>query len=57
VDFRIIRAGELIHGDGPSDPILGWYSPTYGVKVPSLSFVIDLKTALPATITTTFTLP
>jgi hypothetical protein len=57
VNLRVIRAGELFYGDGPSDRILGWFSPTYGVKIPSLSFVVDLKTALPATITTTFTLP
>jgi hypothetical protein len=36
--MQMIRAGKLIYGNGESNPLLGWYSPTYGEKKPALSF-------------------
>jgi hypothetical protein len=54
---QLIRAGELVHGEGTADPILGWVSLTYGVKEPALSLVVSAKGLLPITITSTFTLP
>jgi hypothetical protein len=56
-EFQLVRAGELVHGSGPADPILGWRSPTYGVKLPVLSFNVDVNGPLPITITSTWTLP
>jgi len=56
-ELQVVRAGELLHGSGPAEAILGWASPTYGVKVPALSFIVDLQGKPPLTITSTFTLP
>jgi hypothetical protein len=55
--IQLIRAGELVHGEGIADPILGWVSSTYGVKNPALFFVVKATGLLPITITSTFTLP
>jgi hypothetical protein len=38
----LLRAGELVSGEGEIDPILGWYSPTYDLKLPALSLVVEL---------------
>jgi hypothetical protein len=35
--LQIVRAGKRIYGAGLVAPILGWSSPTYGVKTPALS--------------------
>jgi len=56
-ELRLIRAGELVHGSGTSDPILGWASPTYGIKVPALSFIAGVVGPLPITIISTWMLP
>jgi hypothetical protein len=56
-ELRVVRAGELLHGSGNADPIHGWASPTYGVKVPALSFIADAVGPLPITIVSTWTLP
>lgn len=56
-ELRLIRAGELVHGSGTADPVLGWSSPTYGVKVPALSFLADIAGPLPITIVSTWSLP
>lgn len=55
-ELRVMRAGELLHGSGSGDPILGWASPTYGVKVPAISFIADAVGPLPITIVSTWTL-
>jgi hypothetical protein len=55
-EFRLIRAGELVHGSAPADPVLGWVSPTYGVKLPALSLNVDISGRTPVTITSTWTL-
>jgi len=55
--FSIVRAGNLIHGDAAADAVLGWVSPTYGIKLPALSFSIDVSGLAPFTITSTWTLP
>jgi hypothetical protein len=39
------------------NPILGWISPTYGVKVPALSLSISVKRTLPLILTTYWELP
>ncbi len=55
--FSIVRAGKVIYGRGPADPVLGWMSPAYGVKLPALTFNIDVSGLAPFTITSTWTLP
>ncbi|HEX9597547.1 MAG TPA: alginate lyase family protein, partial [Anaerolineales bacterium] len=41
--FSMVRAGKVIYGRGLADPVLGWASPTYGVKLPALSFNIEVS--------------
>ncbi|MGH2581658.1 MAG: alginate lyase family protein [Anaerolineales bacterium] len=53
----LIRAGEVVHGPAPADPVLGWVSPTYGVKHPALSLNVDISGRTPVTVTSTWTLP
>jgi hypothetical protein len=56
-ELKVVRAGEVVHGSGEESPILGWTSPTYGVKKPALSFIADAVGPLPITIISTWTLP
>jgi len=49
---RLVRAGELLRGTmpetlNPEMPVSGWYSPNYGVKLPALSFSIEMQGCLP----------
>jgi hypothetical protein len=39
--FSLVRAGILLHGKADASPIRGWYSPTYGQKVPALSCAME----------------
>jgi hypothetical protein len=43
--FSLVRAGELLGGTGEPDPIRGWVSPTYGVKLPALSLAVETKSS------------
>jgi hypothetical protein len=45
--LQLIRAGEMLYGAGSVTPIMGWYSPTYNVKVPALSLVATLENRPP----------
>ncbi len=49
---QLIRAGQLICGEGQAPEICGWYSPTYGQKIPALSYRAIFMSALPLTILT-----
>lgn len=53
---QVIRAGEKLIGSGPVLPYLGWYSPTYGVKRPALSFRVIVSANLPCTFHSTWQL-
>jgi hypothetical protein len=48
----LIRAGELVAGHGSVSPIQGWYSPTYGQKIPALAFCVQIEARLPITLVT-----
>lgn len=50
-DLQIARAGELLHGSGEAHPTWGWYSPTYGVKIPALSLRLSVDSSLPLVFT------
>jgi hypothetical protein len=39
----LARAGEVVYGRGPAAPIMGWESPTYGVKIPALSLAVTVR--------------
>ena len=41
------RAGDVLAGSGNPLPVQGWYSPTYNVKLPALSFSLTVKGSLP----------
>ncbi|MEW6716590.1 MAG: alginate lyase family protein [Chloroflexota bacterium] len=45
--YQIVRAGKLLCGDGLFSPIQGWVSPTYGCKIPALSFAVKVAGDLP----------
>jgi hypothetical protein len=42
VRTALVRAGGLVSGRGKPLPFDGWFSPTYGVKVPALSLSVEL---------------
>jgi hypothetical protein len=44
IQTTLVRAGELLHGSGPAHPTWGWFSPTYALKLPALSFSVDTVT-------------
>jgi hypothetical protein len=53
----IIRAGELIHGDGLVSPIFGWVSPIYEHKVPALSLAVEVQSVGNIKFTSEFKFP
>lgn len=50
--MSLVRAGECILGSAGSSPALGWYSPTYNVKIPAISVLIDVKGLIPLSVST-----
>jgi hypothetical protein len=59
IEYRIsiIRAGKLIHGEGNALPFEGWFSPTYGTKLPALSFAVEVTSLQNVTFTSEFIFP
>lgn len=55
--ISLARCGELIYGEGPVLPIRGWVSPTYGVKIPALSFAVEATSAETVSFKSEFTFP
>ena len=55
--IQLIRAGEIIHGDGTPSPVAGWVSPTYGYKIPALSLVVEVEAGLPIKFTSQWEFP
>ena len=55
--LTLIRAGECLSGSGPIQPVQGWYSPTYGVKVPALALVAETRGSPPLVMTSAWTFP
>jgi len=55
--FSVVRAGELIHGKREVRAFEGWVSPTYGVKIPALSVMLEVRTGHPITLKSEFILP
>jgi hypothetical protein len=44
---QLVRAGKMLQGDGPVPSERGWYSPTYGCKLPSLSLSFTVRGSIP----------
>jgi hypothetical protein len=53
--LHLYKSGKSISKDFDDEPLLGWYSPTYGIKIPALSLNFSIKHELPVTITSQFT--
>ena len=53
----VVRGGEFVHGTGPISPTWGWVSPTYGVKIPAISFAVTFEGLLPLTIISDWQFP
>jgi hypothetical protein len=47
---QLVRAGELLYGSGSVAPTAGWVSPTYGHRVPALSFAYRMISSLPVVV-------
>ena len=54
--FSLARAGELLYGNVDVPPTRGWYSPTYGVKLPALSLALEVIATDAVQFTTEFQL-
>jgi hypothetical protein len=46
-NYSLVRAGQALAGPKEVSPIAGWYSPTYSVKLPALSFSVLVRSVLP----------
>ncbi|OQY29294.1 MAG: hypothetical protein B6I38_08385 [Anaerolineaceae bacterium 4572_5.1] len=55
--FSLARAGKLLHGAAEISPTRGWYSPTYGVKIPALSLALEVSASNEVQFTTKFLIP
>jgi hypothetical protein len=55
--LTLIRAGERLAGGLDFPPILGWYSPTYNLKEPALSFIAEVRGKAPLEFTSRWELP
>jgi hypothetical protein len=57
IQLQLVRAGKLLYGSGEANPINGWYSPTYGEKIPALACILEVTQTLPITIKSHWILP
>lgn len=53
----LVRAGETLLGCHPAQPTWGWTAPTYGYKIPSLSFSVVINAEAPLELTSIWDLP
>ena len=53
----LVRAGETLYGSVTPAPFEGWFSPTYGVKLPALSLSMALAAPGSASFVTEFIFP
>ncbi len=54
VRVSLVRAGEVVYGNGEARPFEGWASPTYGVKMPALSLAVQVTSAKSTSLTSQF---
>jgi len=55
--ISIVRAGEVVYGVRDVRSFEGWFSPTYGRKVPALSLSFEVKSNQPTQFITEFNFP
>jgi hypothetical protein len=57
--WNLVRAGEQVYGSSrlPQQAILGWVSPTYAVKQPALSLVVEVDSELPVSFSSEWQFP
>jgi hypothetical protein len=55
--LELVRGGENLLGSEPVSPITGWVSPTYGYKIPALSFAMTVESTLPIIFRSRWTFP
>jgi hypothetical protein len=53
----LVRAGETVYGSGNADPVRGWASPAYGVKIPALSLAVETTSTNDVQFVSEFTFP
>jgi hypothetical protein len=53
----LARAGERVFGTGAVSTIMGWESPTYGVKIPALSLAVEVRSTQSVNFTSEFIFP
>ena len=53
----LLRAGQLLCGDGLLSPVFGWSSPSYDRKIPALSLAIEVQSKLEVRFTSQFIFP
>lgn len=47
VQYSLVRAGKPLIGPKDVNPVLGWYSPSYNLKIPALSFSMTVQAPVP----------
>jgi hypothetical protein len=55
--LTLARAGESLRGAGPVNPTTGWFSPTYGSKLPALSCALEVTSPTDVKFNTQFHFP
>jgi hypothetical protein len=53
----LVRAGQLVFGQGRASATDGWVSQTYGSKVPALSLAVEVRCSRSISFVTQFVLP
>ncbi len=54
-ELTVYKEGRPISGNAQEESLLGWFSPTYGQKLPALSIRYSVTHAVPLTFTSQFT--
>jgi hypothetical protein len=57
LDVSITRAGKQVFGSGPTARNWGWFSPTYGMKIPAISFGVNCAGSVPLTFLSKWVFP
>jgi hypothetical protein len=55
--YQLVRSGQILFGEGDIKSVRGWYSPTYGYKIPALSYGVVVPFKTPIKITTRWVFP
>ncbi len=55
--LSLIRAGKVVYGERDAQPFEGWFSPTYGTKIPALSLAFEVQSDQTMKFTTEFIFP